>query len=130
MAFKLLKCPIIDAFCSLYRVDGTCAYPGGRCGETVIECEGCRYIVGKHCRIYPNPSAKWQTRRGCPRMYRISTLERKQHVKNFQKGKKNQEAKAKEKGISEKEKGPKGQEPTKTKEMGRIRRIVKKVLRI
>lgn len=130
MAFKLLKCPIIDTYCSLYRVDGSCAYPGGKCLEIVIECEGCRYIVSGHCRIYPNPSAKWQTKRGCPRMYRLSELERKRHVTNFQKAKQDEETEEKEKGISEEEKGPKGQDPAKTEEMGRIRRIIKKVLRI
>ena len=130
MAFKLLKCPMIDAYCSLLRVDGSCAYPGGICNEIVIECKDCRYIVGKHCRIYPNPSAKWQTRRGCPRKYRLSPLERKQYVKNFQKDNQDKTIEEKKKGIPEEKERPQGQKPAKTKEMGRIRRIIKKVLRI
>jgi hypothetical protein len=129
MAFKLLKCPVINAFCSLHRVDGSCAYPGGRCKEIIAECEGCKFIVDRYCRIYPNPSARWQTRRGCPRKFRLSELEKQRYVKNKTQKTGKDKASQSETERQQKEKERKRIErEIKTTDMGRIRRLIKKLL--
>ena len=129
MTFKLLKCPIIDSFCSLHRVDGSCAYPGGKCKEVVAECKDCKFIVNNHCQIYPNPAAKWQTRRGCPRRFRLSEWERLRYVKN--KSKKIGKDKALQQKIESEEREKERQrieESIKTTSLGRIRNLLKKLL--
>jgi len=71
------ECPVLGKFCSLYRNNGTCAYPGGICRPVVEQCGDCENIINGHCRVYPNPAAVWKKIRGCPRRRNITELERK-----------------------------------------------------
>lgn len=46
-----------------------CGFNGGSCVAIIDKCEGCNKILenamGKYCRIYPDPTAKWAVG-GCP----------------------------------------------------------------
>ena len=129
MTFQLLKCPVIDGYCSLHKVDGGCAYPGGKCKEVIAECAGCRFIVNNHCKIYPNLAAKWQTRRGCPRMYRMSNWEKTRYGKNKEKKDRKDEAlQGKDQSQKAQKTEQKNQKTAPTKNVGRIRRFLKKLL--
>jgi hypothetical protein len=124
-----LKCPRIDAYCALYKLDGTCAYPGGKCKPVVEECVDCKHIVDNICRIYPNPAAKWQKERACPRRHNITEFERRRHVKDLQ-AKKYSKAKTQVANLQQKETRSEDKKSPKTKKMGRFRKLIKKLLKI
>ncbi len=46
-----------------------CSFFNGSCQKIIDKCEGCgkimEYESGKYCKVYPDPSSKWQNGR-CP----------------------------------------------------------------
>jgi len=120
-------CPVIEKYCSLHRLDGSCAYPGGSCKDVVEQCEGCQYIINNRCKIYPNPSAKWKSRSGCPRrrqQKRLSNLERKKIYGTYiEKDKEFGRSKAKSEEIETKNAQEKGKSSVEGRKVGRIARF-------
>ena len=82
MRNNTVVCPVVGRYCTLYKLNGNCAYPGGSCLDVVEQCEGCPNVINNRCKIYPNPPAKWKPKSGCPRRRRkLSSLDRKRIFK-------------------------------------------------
>ena len=120
-------CPVIEKYCSLHRLDGTCAYPGGSCLEVVEQCEGCPNIINNRCKIYPNPAAKWKSKSGCPRRRprkRLSNLERKKIYGTYtKKAEEHRTSKTTVEKEEAKNTQEKSESPPKRRKVGRIKRF-------
>jgi hypothetical protein len=120
-------CPTIGRYCSLHRVDGSCAYPGGSCLDVVEQCGDCFLIVNNKCKIYPSPANVWKKPKGCPRRRKISHYERaKFYGTHIAKEKRLREEPASTKKDAEKETKTNSEESKKSSEkrgLGRIRKF-------
>lgn len=119
-------CPVIERYCSLYRLDGSCAYPGGGCHEIVEQCGGCFLVVNNRCTVYPNPANVWKKPLGCPRRRKITHYERaKFYGTHIAKEKRLREEQTSETEITQKETRSYQKKGKKSPEKGRLGRIRK-----
>lgn len=124
-------CPVIGKFCSLYRMDGSCAYPGGKCKEVVEQCLSCHFIINNHCKIYPNPAVIWRKPKGCPRRRPITNFERaKFYGTHTEKVQNTGTPKKKIKGEEDAKSVRKGESSVERAEMGRIGRFGRKLKKL
>lgn len=120
-------CPTIGRYCSLHRVDGSCAYPGGSCLDVVEQCGDCFLIVNNKCKIYPNPANAWKKPKGCPRRRKISHYERAKfygtHIAKEKRLRKEQETEAKTTQKKTRSYQKKSKKSPKKGRLGRVRKF-------